>query len=48
VAQVPEPTVRDSAGVRIVENGALPTVVWRAGGEPLFRVGWDPGVLDEG
>lgn len=41
-AGVPEPTVRDSAGVRIVENGALPTGVWRAGAEPLFTVGWAP------
>jgi len=38
---VPEPSVRDSAGVRIVENGDVPAAGWRVGVEPLFTVGWD-------
>lgn len=38
---VPEPVVRDSAGVRIVENGEVRKAGWRVGVEPLFTVGWD-------
>lgn len=41
-AGVREPIVRDSAGVRIVENGEALAGGWRAVAEPLFRVGWDP------
>lgn len=41
-----EPTVRDSAGVRIVENGAMPAARWRVDAEPLFTVGWDEGDPD--
>lgn len=37
----PEPSVRDSAGVRIVENAKVPAPVWRVGTEPQFTVGWD-------
>lgn len=33
-------SVRDSAGVRIVENRAADQV-WRIGSEPLFTIGWD-------
>lgn len=42
-AGVREPMVRDSAGVRIVENGEAPAGGWRGAAEPLFTVGWDPG-----
>jgi hypothetical protein len=38
---VPEPSVRDSAGVRIVENGEAPAAGWRVATEPQFTVGWD-------
>lgn len=38
---VPEPSVRDSAGVRIVENGEVPAAGWRVGTEAQFTVGWD-------
>lgn len=41
-AGVREPIVRDSAGVRIVENGKAPADGWRVAAEPLFTVGWDP------
>lgn len=37
-----DPVVRDSAGVRIVENGEASAAGWRVGTEPLFTVGWDP------
>jgi hypothetical protein len=37
---VPQPVARDSAGVRIVENGQVPPVGWRAGDSPLFTLGW--------
>lgn len=37
-----EPVVRDSAGVRIVQNGEAPLHVWSAGAEPLFTLGWAP------
>lgn len=37
-----EPIVRDSAGVRIVENGEARAGGWRVGTEPLFTVGWGP------
>jgi hypothetical protein len=33
--------VRDSAGVRIVENGPLSEGTWKVLGEPLFTVGWE-------
>lgn len=36
-------TVLDSAGVRIVENGAVPESGWRIAAEPLFTAGWDEG-----
>lgn len=36
-----EPSVRDSAGVRIVENGSTQESLWRVGSEPLFTVGWE-------
>lgn len=37
--------VRDSSGVRIVENHSVSGVVsgWSVGPEPIFRVGWAPG-----
>jgi hypothetical protein len=35
-------TVRDSAGVRIVEHGEAPNSGWRVGTEARFTVGWDP------
>lgn len=38
----PGPTVRDSAGVRIVDNGAAPAIAWRVEAEPVFTVGWGP------
>lgn len=41
-AGVREPTIRDSAGVRIVENGEAPAGRWRAAAEPVFTVGADP------
>jgi hypothetical protein len=41
-ADVARATVRDSAGVRIVENDTMPDATWRIRGEPLFTVGWDP------
>ena len=34
--------VRDSAGVRIVENAQASRVGWRAGPSPLFTLGWAP------
>ena len=36
-------TVRDSAGVRIVENGSVAGRIasWRLSEEPLFRTGWE-------
>ena len=41
-AAAPEqPAVRDSAGVRIVENGAAPNGRWSVSAAPIFRVGWD-------
>jgi hypothetical protein len=33
--------VRDSAGVRIVENGVIGQASWRVGPAPLFVVGWE-------
>lgn len=36
------PTVRDSAGVRIVDNGTPPAAGWRVETEPEFTVGWGP------
>ncbi len=36
------PGVRDSAGVRIVENGEAPAGTWRVGSSPLFRLGSEP------
>jgi hypothetical protein len=35
-----EPTVRDSAGVRIVENAQAPLGEWHLGTSPLFTLGW--------
>jgi len=36
---VPEPVVRDSVGVRIVENGQVPPPGgWRMGTSPLFTL----------
>ncbi len=35
------PVVWDSAGVRVVENGAAPTARWTVTPEPSFRIGWD-------
>lgn len=40
-AEGPSLAVRDSAGVRVVENGDLPVAEWSVGAEPLFTVGWD-------
>lgn len=40
-AGVPGVVVRDSAGVRIVENDEVPTAAWRVEAEPRFTVGWD-------
>lgn len=37
-----EPIVRDSAGVRIVENPGPTTDGWTGGTEPSFTAGWDP------
>ena len=37
-----EPIVRDSAGVRIVENGTVPAGLWRVETSPLFTLGWGP------
>lgn len=37
---VAEPAARDSAGVRIVENGPAPSGGWRVDTLPLFTVGW--------
>jgi hypothetical protein len=34
--------VRDSSGVRIVENGEAPVGTWRTGEAPLFTLGWGP------
>lgn len=42
-ARTAYPVVRDSAGVRIVENGALDSTVAFSVGEPLYRLGDDPG-----
>ena len=41
----PESSVRDSAGVRIVQYGDVSTVVapFRIGPLPVYRVGWDAG-----
>jgi len=36
-------SVRDSSGVRIVENDLMPEATWRVGTEPLFTVGWEEG-----
>ena len=35
-------TVRDSAGIRIVENHGTAEAepAWRIGSDPLFRIGW--------
>ncbi len=43
VASQGMPMVRDSAGVRIVEYGVLPERRAYEVGEPIYRVGWDPG-----
>jgi len=40
-ATAPEAVVRDSAGVRIVENGPTGASAWTVDAEPLFTVGWD-------
>jgi hypothetical protein len=37
-----DPVVRDSAGVRIVENRQASAAAWRAGAEARFTVGWAP------
>lgn len=42
-ARPTSPIVRDSAGVRIVENGALDSTVAFSVGEPLYRLGDEPG-----
>lgn len=39
---LPQPVVRDSSGVRIVENAEPAAAGWRADAEPLFTVGWAP------
>ena len=36
-----DPTVQDSAGVRIVENGPAPETRWSVAATPLFTVGWE-------
>lgn len=38
----PGTTVRDSAGVRIVENTGASATGWRVKAQPLFTVGWAP------
>lgn len=38
----PGPTIRDSAGVRIVDNGTASAAGWRVETEPEFTVGWGP------
>lgn len=35
--------VRDSAGVRIVENGQVPPSAWRVRTSSLFTLGWGSG-----
>lgn len=37
------PVVRDSAGVRITENGALREATWHVGSTPIYSVGWASG-----
>jgi hypothetical protein len=39
---VAAPASRDSAGVRIVENGQAPASGWRVAPTPLFTLGWGP------
>lgn len=40
-----DPVVRDSAGIRIVENGPVANepAPWRVSAEPVMRIGWDEG-----
>ena len=35
-----EPAIRDSAGVRIVDNGRAPPVGWRVETSPIYTLGW--------
>lgn len=35
------PAVRDSAGVRIVENGKTQSAEWQVGAAPIFILGWE-------
>ena len=37
---VEQPPARDSAGVRIVENGQAQPSTWRVGSSPLYALGW--------
>jgi len=41
-AGAPESMVWDSAGVRIMQNGAVPAAAWRVATQALFTVGWEP------
>ncbi len=36
-----EPAIRDSAGVRILDNGRAPPVGWRVETSPVFTLGWE-------